>query len=131
MDLFNKKEENKKVAKKNSAVKKSTSEKVSTKNVAGKTGTAYKILMKPLITEKLTKEAENGKYAFEVSGNANKVEIAKVIKDVYGEKAVKVNIINMEGKRVRIGRINGKRKDWKKAIITLEKGKRINVYEGV
>jgi large subunit ribosomal protein L23 len=68
---------------------------------------------------------------FIVSVNSNKVEIKKSINDVYGVKATDVNIINYEGKVVRRGRYTGKRKDFKKAIVTIEKGKSLNIYEGV
>ena len=71
------------------------------------------------------------KYFFEVAKNANKIEVAKAIQEIYGVKPVSVNIIRMQGKKVGQGRTRGKRKDWKKAIITLKKGESIKVYEGV
>ena len=92
---------------------------------------AYRILIKPLITEKGGSLANLGKYVFEVAKDANKVEIAKAIQEVYGIMPVKVNLLRMAGKRKRRGNITGKRKNWKKAIVTLPKGKTINVYEGV
>ena len=94
-------------------------------------GNAYRVLVKPLITEKASMEGASGKYTFEVAINTNKVEIAKSFEEVYGIKPVSVNSIKMEGKKVRHGKSLGKRKDWKKAIITLPKGKTINLYEGV
>lgn len=96
-----------------------------------KYGNAYRILIKPMITEKASIEAVHNKYYFEVARNTNKIEIAKAIEEVYGIKPISVNIINMDGKNVRYGRISGKRKDWKKAIVTLPEGKTINLYEGV
>ncbi len=95
------------------------------------TGDAYKFLMRPLITEKVADLGMYGKYVFEVSPNANKVEIEKAIKKVYGVHPVKINIVNMGGKRRRFGRVSGQTKDWKKAIITLKPGDKIEVYEGV
>jgi large subunit ribosomal protein L23 len=92
---------------------------------------AYKHLVKPLITEKAANLGINNQYVFIVSVNSNKVEIKKSINDVYGVKATDVNIINYEGKVVRRGRYTGKRKDFKKAIVTIEKGKSLNIYEGV
>ncbi len=92
---------------------------------------AYRILCRPLVTEKASIIAAEGKYVFEVSSQANKVEIAKAIFDLYGIKPIKVNIIKTKGKRVRSGRVSGRRKNRKKAIVTLPKGKSINVYEGV
>ncbi len=96
-----------------------------------KASNAYKVLVKPLITEKVTDLGAMNKYAFEVSRSANKIEISKAIEDVYGIKPENVNIINMKGKVVTRGRYSGKRKDWKKAVITLPKGKTIQVYEGI
>jgi large subunit ribosomal protein L23 len=92
---------------------------------------AYKVLIRPLITEKASVLGAEKKYFFEVERHANKIEIAKAIKDVYGVKPISVNIINMGGKNVRLGRIRGRRKSWKKAVITLPEGESIKVYEGV
>jgi large subunit ribosomal protein L23 len=92
---------------------------------------AYRILVKPLVTEKATHQKVENKYVFMVATTANKVEIASSIEEVYGIKPIKINIINMDGKVVRRGHITGRRKDWKKAIVTLPKGKTIEVYEGV
>jgi large subunit ribosomal protein L23 len=103
----------------------------SKKTADNKISMAYKVLVKPLVTEKGANFATSGKYLFEVAGSTNKVEVKKAIEDVYGIKPLDVNIMNVLGKAKRVGRIKGKRKDWKKAIITLPKGKTINVYEGV
>ncbi len=92
---------------------------------------AGRVLIKPLITEKGSVMSVSGKYLFAVSGKANKIEIEKAIFEAYSVKPFKVNIINMEGKIKRHGRTAGKRKDWKKAIVTLPKGKTIQVYEGI
>ncbi len=92
---------------------------------------AYRILIKPLVTEKAANLSVENKYVFAVAKNANKIEVARAIEDVYGVKPVKVNIVKIKGKQVRYGRILGKRKDRKKAIVTLPVGKSINVYEGV
>jgi large subunit ribosomal protein L23 len=98
---------------------------------AVKDGSAYKVLLKPLITEKAANLGSQNKYVFEVSIQANKIEIAKAIKEVYGIEPVSVNVVNVMGKNVRHGRINGRKRDWKKAVITLPAGKTINIYEGV
>jgi large subunit ribosomal protein L23 len=95
------------------------------------TAEAYKILIKPLVTEKATDLANFNKYCFEVAKNANKIEIQKAIKNLYGVEPLDVNIINMKGKRVRYGRVSGKKKNWKKAIVTLKQGDKIAIYEGV
>lgn len=92
---------------------------------------AYSILVKPLITEKAANLGMLNKYVFTVSLDANKIEIAKAVETVYGIKPVSVNVIRTEGKIVRRGKYTGTRKDWKKAMVTLPKGKTINIYEGV
>ena len=94
-------------------------------------GRFYKILLEPLVTEKAADLGADGKYVFIVAKDANKVEIAKAIESVYGTKPVKVNIVNMRGKKVRYGKITGKKKNWKKAVVTLKPGEKIEVYEGV
>ena len=94
-------------------------------------GMAYRVLVKPLITEKASKLGELSKYFFAVARDANKIEISKAVLEVYGIKPTAVNVVSMKGKKTRNGKIIGKRKDWKKAIVTLPKGKTINIYEGV
>jgi len=66
-----------------------------------------------------------------VAPKTNKIEVAKAVKEIYGVKPVRVNMIKMAGKQARYGRISGRRKDWKKAIITLPSGQTIKIYEGV
>ncbi len=95
------------------------------------TSRAYRILLKPLVTEKATVLGAENKYLFAVEPRANKIEIAKAIREVYGVKPAAVNIVKVLGKKTRSGRTIGKRKDWKKAIVTLPEGKTIKVYEGV
>ncbi|KKR13265.1 MAG: 50S ribosomal protein L23 [Candidatus Falkowbacteria bacterium GW2011_GWA2_39_24] len=96
-----------------------------------RSGQAYRILVKPLVTEKVSDLSGLRKYVFAVAMKANKIEVAKAIMETYGVKPSKVNILKVEGKRVRRGRISGQRKNWKKAIVTLPAGQSINVYEGV
>lgn len=103
-----------------------------TKKVSDKKSlNAYRVLVKPLVTEKGANFATENKYLFEVACDTNKVEVKKAIEEVYGIMPTSVNIMNVLGKTKRFGRIKGKRKDWKKAIVTLPEGKTINVYEGV
>ncbi|MFH1255621.1 MAG: 50S ribosomal protein L23 [bacterium] len=94
-------------------------------------GNAYKVIIKPLVTEKVSGLGALNKYVFAVAKNTNKIEIAKAIKEVYGIKPTAVNIVRMIGKKARYGRIAGRRKDWKKAIVTLPEGQTIKIYEGV
>lgn len=92
---------------------------------------AYKTIIKPLVTEKAANMGAHSKYLFKVSIRTNKLEISKAIEEVYGIKPEKINIINTQGKVVRHGKNIGKRSNWKKALVTLPKGKNIDVYEGV
>jgi len=96
-----------------------------------KAGSAYRVLARPLITEKSAQLKEKNQYLFEIAPNANKIETARAVEEIYGVKPVSVNIINKRGKRVRYGRAFGARKAVKKAIVKLPKGKEIKVYEGV
>jgi len=92
---------------------------------------AYRVIMKPLITEKSTDLAQLNKYVFVVPATANKNSVAQRIFGIYGVKPVKVNIIRRPGKVVRYGRKSGTTKSYKKAIVTLAQGEKIEVYEGV
>ena len=94
-------------------------------------GQAYRVLIKPMITEKASALGASNQYVFMVGINTNKIQVAKAIQEVYGVKPLSVNIIKVKGKKVSRGRITGKRKDFKKAVITLKKGDTISVYEGV
>ena len=109
-----------------------------TETAAGKKATAvtkfdgaHRVLVRPLITEKAANFGILNKYAFVVTGNSNKVEVAKAVYAVYGVKPVNVNIVCVKGKAVARGRIKGRRSDMKKAIVTLKKGDTIKIYEGV
>lgn len=101
------------------------------KSGAAKTSNAYRVLLRPIISEKASKQQAHNQYFFEVALGSNKIEVAKAIKDVYGIAPISVNVVRVEGKAVNTGRIAGRRKDWKKAIVTLPAGKTISLYEGV
>ncbi len=92
---------------------------------------AGRVLVRPLVTEKATNLMSAGQYAFVVSSRANKIDVAKAVRAAYGVEPLAVNVISVQGKRVSRGRIQGRRKDWKKAIVTLAKGQTIKLYEGV
>jgi large subunit ribosomal protein L23 len=92
---------------------------------------AYKIFVKPLVTEKSTHLASLNKYCFSVAKNANKVMVKKAIKDLYGVEPIDVNIINNRRRWVKYGRVEGRKSSWKKAIVTLKQGDKIEIYEGV
>lgn len=92
----------------------------------------YSILKRPLLTEKGTdqKEAMN-KYLFEVDSSANKIQIRSAVEKIFNVKVNDVHTINIKGKVKRVGRNFGKRSDWKKAIVTLKAGEKIEIIEGV
>ncbi len=92
---------------------------------------AFRVLLRPLVTEKGSHLGVLNKYLFEVDYNTNKIEVAKAIEAAYGVKPTKVNIIKLAGKVMRRGRTVGRRKNWKKAIVTLPEGKTIQIYEGI
>jgi large subunit ribosomal protein L23 len=91
----------------------------------------HRLLIKPLITEKISSMAADGKYAFEVAPSADKISVKKAVGLLYGVDVKDVRVINMKGKSVRYGRQFGKRRDWKKAIVRLAPGEKIEIYEGV
>lgn len=92
----------------------------------------YSILKRPLLTEKGTdqKEAMN-KYLFEVDSSANKIQIKSAVEKIFNVKVSVVHTINTKGKVKRVGKNFGKRSDWKKAIVTLKAGEKIELIEGV
>lgn len=78
------------------------------------------IIIKPIITEKSNSELEQGKYTFKVAKNATKVQIANSVEALFNVKVLKVNTMNVSGKMKRVGAHEGKRPDWKKAIVTID-----------
>ena len=95
--------------------------------------TAYDIIKRPVITERSMEQAESKRYTFEVCKDANKIEIAKAVEEIFGVKVAKVNTLNMYGKEKRTGAFpKGRRPSWKKAMVTLTAdSKSIEFFEGV
>ena len=93
---------------------------------------SYDVLQGPLLTEKgtLMKETDN-KVLFKVAINANKIEIKKAVEEIFKVKVDRVNTMKCMGKTKRMGRYEGKRPDWKKAIVTLKQGEKLDFIEGV
>ena len=82
--------------------------------------TAHDIILKPVITENSMMGIVEKKYTFKVAKDANKIEIAKAVEEAFpGTKVAKVNTMNVLGKVKRMGRNEGRRPSWKKAIVTL------------
>lgn len=92
----------------------------------------YAVLRKPLLTEKgtLLKETDN-KVVFKVAKEANKIEIKNAVEEIFKVKVDRVATMNCRGKTKRMGRFEGKRPNWKKAIVTLKKGEKLDFVEGV
>lgn len=92
---------------------------------------AHEILRRPVITEKSTMLGEHGQYAFEVARNANKIEIRRAVEEVFKVNVRAVNIVHVPGKMRRMGRNRGLTSPWKKAVVTLKEGQRIELFQGV
>ncbi|MCL4465635.1 MAG: 50S ribosomal protein L23 [Chloroflexi bacterium] len=91
----------------------------------------YDILRRPIITEKGTAQLAQSKYTFEVDVRANKHQIADAVETVFKVNVTDVNVSTARGKKRRVGRHYGTTPDWKKAVVTLKEGQRIDVFEGV
>jgi len=117
--------------KEGSIIDKKTEDKSAKKDKKVARSNAHSVLKKSFVSEKAAGAEANGVYTFVVDLKANKFSVKESVKAVYGIMPKKVRIINMEGKRMNSGRRRGKKSDWKKAIVTLPKGKVINIHEGV
>jgi large subunit ribosomal protein L23 len=92
----------------------------------------FDIIKRPLNTEKTnTQHEDQNKVSFEVADNANRIEIKKAIEKIFKVNVSSVNTMHVKGKKTQRGKISGKHKDWKKAIVTLMPGEKINFFEGV
>ena len=93
---------------------------------------AQDIIIKPIITEASLENLGFKKYTFKVKKDANKIEIAKAVEALFDVKVAKVNTISVRGRFKRMGRNEGYKPDWKKAIVTLkEDSKTIEFFEGM
>ena len=91
--------------------------------------TPHQILIRPLITEKNTSLMIFNKYSFEVLRDASKPEIKKAVETIFNVSVTKVHTMNVRGKLKRRGREAGYTREWKKAIVTLAPGDRIEIFE--
>lgn len=92
----------------------------------------YSIVKRPLVTEKSMTGVASNKYTFEVSMEANKIEIGQAIEKIFNVKVLKVNTLKVKGKKKKIGRHpEGMTPDMKKAVVTLTPGQRIEIFEGM
>ncbi len=91
----------------------------------------YAVLRRPLITEKNTMLQAQGKYAFEIAREANKPQIKQAVEKAFKVKVLTVNVMTVPGKTRRVGRRQVLTQSWKKAIVTLKPGDKIEFFEGV
>ena len=92
---------------------------------------AAQIILRPVISEKSMDETQRGKYTFAVHDDANKLQIKDAVEIAFNVRVKEVNTMMMKGKRRRYGRALTKQPDWKKAIVTLHAGEKIELFEGV
>ena len=92
----------------------------------------YNVIKEPHVAEKgnLQKESFN-QISFKVDKRANKVEIKKAVERLFKTKVLDIKTMNIKGKKRRVGRNMGKRPDWKKAIVRLAKGEKVEFFEGL
>ena len=91
----------------------------------------YEVLRRPVITEKNTILQGQNKYAFEVARGANKYQIKQAMEEAFKVKVMSVNMITVPSKTRRVGRRQVKTSPWKKALVTLQPGQKIEFFEGV
>lgn len=91
---------------------------------------ARDILIRPIVTEKSTALMEQGKYTFRVPLAATKIQIRQAVEQIFKVKVQAVNTMRYEGKLKRMGRTQGRRSDWKKAVVILKPGEAIELFEG-
>jgi len=89
------------------------------------------VIKRPVVTEKSTDLMQQGKYVFEVDRAANKTQIKRAVETIFDVKVVKVNTIRVRGKLRRQGRSLGRTPDRKKAVVTLQEGQQIPIFEGL
>jgi len=89
------------------------------------------VLKKPIVTEKSTEMNQASKYAFEIDTRANKMDVKNAVQSAFNVTVLKVNIMNIKGKKKRFGPKISKLPDRKKAIVTLSESDSITIFEGV
>ena len=95
--------------------------------------TAYDIIIRPIITEQSMEDMDIKKYVFEVAKDANKIEIAKAVEEIFGVRVIKVTTLNVRGRTKRVGaNPAGTTRSWKKAVVKLsEDSKNIEIFENM
>ena len=90
-----------------------------------------RLLRRPLVTEKNTSLQAQGKYAFEVDNDANKVQVKQAVEKAFKVTVTAVNVMTVRGREKRVGRKKVAGSPWKKAVVTLKAGDKIQIFEGV
>ena len=95
--------------------------------------TAYDIIIRPIITEQSMEDMDIKKYVFEVAKDANKIEIAKAVEEIFGVRVIRVTTLNVRGRTKRVGaNPAGTTRSWKKAVVKLsEDSKNIEIFENM
>ena len=97
--------------------------------------TAHDVIVRPIISEKSMDESGRGKYTFEVHGDASKIQVAAAVEELFKVQVTKVNVLTTKAKEKRRGtkrgRIGGWTTPWRKAIVTVAAGQKIEFFEGV
>lgn len=91
----------------------------------------YEVIRRPVVTEKSTRLSERNKYVFEVDKNANKDQVRLAVEKAFKVGVVEVNVVTVPGETKRMGRRQVTAPAWKKAIVTLREGDKIQFFEGV
>lgn len=91
----------------------------------------FEIIRRPVVTEKSTLLQDQDRYTFEVAPSATKHQIKEAVQEAFNVKVVSVNTMSVRGKRKRFGPRITKPKSWKKAVVQLEPGSAITIFEGV
>jgi large subunit ribosomal protein L23 len=126
-------EKNAKISKKQETKEVKTAKKSETKEpTASKSGNiSYRVFLKPVVSEKSASMGSDNLFVFSVCASTNKVEIKKAFLETYKVMPESVRIINMPRKVKRFGKTYGTRPGWKKAMVRVPKGSKVNIFEGV
>lgn len=92
---------------------------------------ARDILLRPVVSEKTNEDMADGRYVFLVDRRANRTQVKMAVEQIFKVDVARVNTMNYRGKVRRMGRYEGKRPDFKKAVVTLKAGQTIDLFEGV
>lgn len=96
-----------------------------------KLATPQDILLAPIISEKSYDDSEHGKYRFRVHRDATKIQVKDAVERIFKKKVAKVNVLTVRGKTRRLGAKQGRRPDWKKAVVTMQGDARLDFFEKI